>query len=588
MVRGRRDGGEGAPSSLDTPPRRSVGWSAPEPSTPRRARPARLEAACAPGYVVASPAPTHRADVTPPPSSDVPSPAPSLRARLTRGPVGWALGVGGCLLAAWLGQRSLSGIVADLDSFYHLAHAAEYRTGSVLDTSLPWASWSVIGDWGGDLWWGYHLLLVPFSLLGVTSGIAAAGFAGTAVLLVTFWAVLRSRGATALPWTLFVLLAVPNVLYRLLMTRPHVLSLAVVLGLAAALATRRWRWAATAAWALAWLHASLFWVAIAVAGSWAAARLLEPEGRKELLPDLGPAALAVGGGILAGLLLRPAPLATLRLVRVQLLDVLVAKEAELAQLGGDLAPLPLEAVLPVAWLFLLAWVPVVVGYGIARARRAEAWAALPPQRRVLGTLCALLGLAFLGLSLGVANRALTEGIVFSTAGVALLAPAALPRWVRRPAAWGVAAVTVAALPWMGGWHAANVRLNAVPDDRLREAAAWLAERSEPGELVFHAHWDSFGPLLAWNRVNHYLGGMDPVFLQAHDPAAWRPVAGLTGPGPLASDPSAVIRPFAPRWVLVEPRRDPALYEALRADPAWRAARHTRDAALFEPAGAGER
>lgn len=515
--------------------------------------------------------------------------APSLRDRLRSGPAGWGLGLGTCLAAAWLGQRSLAGVVADPDSFYHLAHAAVYRAGSVLDTSLPWAAWSVIGAWGGDLWWGYHLLLAPLSLLGVASGIAAAGFLGTALLLGTLWAVLRARGAAALPWTLFAFLAVPNVLYRLLMARPHVLSLALALGLAAALATRRWRWAAAAAAVLCWLHASVFWLAIVVLGSWTAARLLEPEGRRELLPDLRPAALAVGGGVVAGLLLRPAPLATLRLVRVQLLDVLGARAGEGGlRLGGELAPLPPEALLPVAWLFLLPWTVVAGALVAARLRRAAGWSGLARRRRILGTTTGLASAFFLALALGVASRALVEWVVFGAAATALLGSAVLPAWARGPGAWGLAAVTVAALPWMGGWHAANVRLNAVPDDALREAAEWLAARSEPGELVFHAHWDSFGPLLAWNRVNRYLGGMDPVFLQAHDPGAWGPVAGITGPGPLASDPSAVIRPFAPRWVLVEPRRDRALYQALRADPAWRATRHTRDAAVFEPTDLGER
>ena len=58
--------------------------------------------------------------------------------------------------------------VADLDSFYHIGHALAYLEGSVFDTSLPWATQSIIGDMGGDLWWGFHVLLMPFATVLIT------------------------------------------------------------------------------------------------------------------------------------------------------------------------------------------------------------------------------------------------------------------------------------------------------------------------------------------------------------------------------------------------------------------------------------
>ena len=65
-----------------------------------------------------------------------------------------------------LGHLSLIPNVADLDGFYHVGHAAAYLEGSLLDPSLPWATRSVVGDLGGDLWWGFHVLLLPFAALG--------------------------------------------------------------------------------------------------------------------------------------------------------------------------------------------------------------------------------------------------------------------------------------------------------------------------------------------------------------------------------------------------------------------------------------
>jgi len=525
--------------------------------------------------------------VTPPSSSasgDLPPDAPPTWARLVRGPVGWVGGLAICLVAAYLGQRSLRSVVADLDSFYHIGHAAVYASGALWDTALPWARHSLIGEVGGDLWWGYHLILAPFSALGVVPGIAAAGVACTGLLLAVLFTTLRLRGAAALPWTLFAFLAVPNVLYRLLMTRPHVLSLAAGLGVGALLAARRWRAAAAVSAALCWIHASFFWLPLLVLGGWLAARFLEAD-RDDLATDGRAATVATLGGVAAGLLLRPRPLATLRLLDVQLLDVLGPRGPEAAlRAGGDLAPLPPEALVPTSWLFLGVWAVLVGGLLVARGLRTPGWRELDPYRRILGTTFALLSAGFLILALAVTSRAVVQWVVFGTAATALLAPALIPRpGLRRMAGAALVAVTLGALPWMGSWHATNVRLNAVPEDRLQEAARWLAEASGPGELVVHAHWDSFGPLFAWNRVNHYLGGMDPAFQYAVDPQRYPRLAGLAGPPPLAEDPGGVLSSYDPRWVLVEPTRDPALLEALRRDPRWDLARITEDAVVFQSA-----
>jgi len=72
------------------------------------------------------------------------------------------------LVAAFVVMVHLSLVprVADLDSFYHIGHAAAYLDGSIFDTSLPWATQSVIADKGADLWWGFHMVLTPFAALG--------------------------------------------------------------------------------------------------------------------------------------------------------------------------------------------------------------------------------------------------------------------------------------------------------------------------------------------------------------------------------------------------------------------------------------
>jgi hypothetical protein len=114
-------------------------------------------------------------------------------------------------------------------------------------------------------------------------------------------------------------------------------------------------------------------------------------------------------------------------------------------------------------------------------------------------------------------------------------------------------------------------------------------------VVFHAHWDNFGPLFAWNRVNHYLGGMDPIFQYVHDRGLYWKYAYLstdlatewTCDAYPCSEGSAVdtyvslVDDFDARWVLVEPQRNPKLFFYLLNDARYELGLLTESAAVFQ-------
>ena len=181
------------------------------------------------------------------------------------------------ILAVLAAHLSLFPKIADLDGFYHLGHAAAYADGSIFDTSLPWATLSVIGDRGGDLWWGFHVVLLPFTALGsVEWGIRVAALVLTFVLVGSFYGALRRLDVGgAAWWTLFFFLAVPNLLFREVMARPHMLSLAGAVLLLSVLVRGRWWQAALLAAAIAWFHLSLAWAPVAIAGAYAFVRAIE-------------------------------------------------------------------------------------------------------------------------------------------------------------------------------------------------------------------------------------------------------------------------------------------------------------------------
>ena len=138
------------------------------------------------------------------------------------------------LVVAAAALHGVSPTTADPDGFYHIRHAWLYRTNGLFDSAFPWARFSAIRDQASDLWYGFHVLLVPFRLpQNLLNGLLAGGVAVTAAsLLLLLAAFSLLRLAFPLAW-LVAFAATGDVLFRLTMLRPQPLSLALaVLALA--------------------------------------------------------------------------------------------------------------------------------------------------------------------------------------------------------------------------------------------------------------------------------------------------------------------------------------------------------------------
>jgi hypothetical protein len=508
-----------------------------------------------------------------------------------------AAAVIGLILAAHL---SLAPGIADADSFYHLGHAAQYADQGLFDTSFPWATQSVIADLGADLWWGFHVSLVPFATGDVASGIRVAAFLFTVILAGAVWWLLRRH---RLPgpgwWTLLFLAAVPNVLYRYLMVRPHVLSLAGAFAILSLLVRGRWWQVMVVAALIAWLHLSLFWMAPALVVAYAVVRTVQGRPVDPGTTGAGVSARAAIGAVVAGTLLgwllRPHPLASAQLAYVQIVRLFAEKGAGQPLLfATELSPLPVEELLRSSWLFVVAWVGAVLTAVIrgARAHGPDGNQLEGPERTLLFTTV-LVSATFLALSLVSARRAVVEFVAIGFLAIPIAWRSYAPV-ARRRVTIAFALLLVAHVPWAARRHLLNVSLVAFPPNLMVDASDWLEANSAPGDIVFHAHWDNFGPLFAANRRNHYLGGMDPIFQFAHDPALYWEYFYLSGDlvteytcdafpcheGTATETHAAIRDHFGARWVLVEPRRNPELAAALIGHPGFELAYETPREAIF--------
>ncbi len=507
-----------------------------------------------------------------------------------------ALALAATVLAA---HALLAPKIAGTDAFYHMAHAQSYLHRGLFDTSLPWATQSLIGDLGADLWWGFHMLLLPFAALGsVALGIRLAALSLTFVFAgAVVWVLHRHRVPGAAWWTIGLLIAVPNVLFRLVMVRPHVLSLGLSLLLLSFLARGRWWHVLLLSAALTWIHLGLFWMAPGIVAAYALVRILVRRSPGDPGVGVAAAVAAVLAGTILGAVLRPHPLATAELAWVQIVRLFAEKVAGQPLLFGvELQPLPIRELLPSAWSFLVAWVATLAA-AVAMRRRlfGDSETTLPAPERALLATSFLCSLAFLVLSVVSARRALVEFVVFGFLALPLVWSRIRPGRVRRWAAVALATLLVLHLPWALRRYRLDVTLVASPPDLREEAATWLAAHTKPGDIVFHLRWDDFGPLLAWNRTDRYLGGMDPIFQFAHDPRHyWEQFyldADLTtsytcdafpcSAGNAIDTPTAIMRDFGAHWVLVEPLRNPKVTLYFLHDAHFRLAHDTRHEAIFQ-------
>jgi len=504
------------------------------------------------------------------------------------------------LAVVGFGHLSLIPNVADLDGFYHIGHALAYLEGSIFDPSLPWATRSVIGDVGGDLWWGFHMLLVPFAAIGgVALGMQLAAFSLTALLGVSMLCVLRRHGVEGAGWwaALF-LIAVPNIFFRHLMVRPHVVSLAASIALLSVLVRGRWWQVAILSAVVSWVHLSLFWLPPCIAVAYGATRIPVTVALGREKPDQGipirqavPAAVL---GALLGWLLRPAPLEAATLLNVQLIQLFTQKALnQPLTFAAELSPASLVELGNTSWFFLAAWVlTLATTVRLGWRRRIES---LGQERATLLLAALAISIVFFALTLLSARRAMEQWIAFGFLAIPLVWSMLAPFPLRSIRGAGLAVLLLAHLTWSGWRHQMNVDLVAFPSTTMQEVSDFLADNSAPNDLVFHTRWDNFGPLFAYNRTNRYLGGMDPIFQYAHDQQAFWEFFYLSGDvttdwtcdaypcttGVATDTHVALSEHFGARWVVVEPRRNPRFSLYLLNDERFELALETQREAVFE-------
>jgi len=491
--------------------------------------------------------------------------------------------------------------IPDADSLYHLRHAWLYRTGSLFNSDFPWTQYSVIRTEGSDLWYGFHLLLMPFTGGDMVIGLRLAGVVLTLLLLASFgWIGVRHRLALPFLWPFLLLFAVPNVLFYFVMVRPHILSLVGGLLLLSFLTRGSWLMILASSAAITFFHLSYFWFGPTILVAFIAVRFAESALARRENPAAGRYAMPwkvvgiVAVGSLVGLVLRPSPLGGVRLAYVQIVELAMVKLGSLPlTFGTELHPLSIRDLVVSSTLFLVMWLAALVVFG--KTSRARGSSEAPGGEQTLLWATGAISTLFFLLTIGMAVRFFVVWVAFGTLFIGLV-------FSRMPANSLIRKRQVIVLPLLflfmipfALWrHRLNETYVANPPGMLRGASEWLVTHSAPRDIVFHAHWDEFAALFFRNQRNYYIGGMDPIFQFAYSPKLYWEFYYLSvdqvsdstcdrfpcSREGLVDTHDVLKNDFKAKYVLIAPSRNPRFYNYLAASSRYLRQFQDQDAAVF--------
>ena len=362
-----------------------------------------------------------------------------------------------------------------------------------------------------DPWFGYHLLLAPFTtvfdLITAVKLLSAILFGAMAYVLFLLLHRLDARYPAA--WVLLALTGSGVTLNRATLTRPFLLSL--LLTLLVALFTLKNK--PVKVFVLSALHAasySIFFLPAMVPGIWLLLRRDRQSTRTVLV---------CAAGIALGVFANPYFPENLRydLFQARVPDVAVHAHVEI---GGELDPVKSWWWLATSLPILFVWIPAVVVH-ISTWRRLQRAVPASSAKSSINLLLAASVVTF------VATIRVVRTTDFFVPFAVLFAAAVL---APRLSAWRrnlpYAAIPLALLCAIYVYLTCQYALAAPSLARFRGASEYLRTHA-PGELVANAQWGDYQFLYFLNTQNRYLVGIEPTMMYRIDPRKywlWRHIS----------------------------------------------------------------
>ncbi|HLC97026.1 MAG TPA: hypothetical protein VJH97_06925 [Candidatus Nanoarchaeia archaeon] len=383
-------------------------------------------------------------------------------------------------------QFSTPGLI-DYDAFYHIKYASLMRTQGI-PTEFPWMQASILGDNFADLYFFYHLLLVPFAFLDliVAAKLAAAFFAS--FLVTVFYLVLEKYNIRlAWLWAIFLPLVSSSFLYRLRFSRPIALSIVLLILVYFFMTRKNYPAVFITAFLLVWTHPPFYFILVLLG-----AEVLAEIAQKKRLD--GKLVVFTIAGIIGGLIINPYFPANIAALKAQGFDMIMYLFSKTGIVASS------ELGHPTLWgLFKSSGLVIavfLVSVWYLRKKNAAAF--------LIASFFMVLSFMFI--------RPIEYAVPFVMLyGALSLSTIKVPKKVGMIALmlFSIVALRNISEAYSDAQHANDV-------ERYKECAEYLAENTPLHSVVFHADWDNFPELFYYNTHNYYLNGLTPFFMLAYD------------------------------------------------------------------------
>lgn len=417
-------------------------------------------------------------------------------------------------------QFSSFNLISPDDGFYHIKHAFLYRTDGI-SADFPYLEYTTLKEKPTDLWFFYHILLIPFTFfpsgqgpqIDMIFGLKAATAMFAALAFTAFYFILsRLNIKYSIAWTFALLVVFFSFSFRVLSPRPHVLSIfLLLLGIYFLIKEKKWHlFVLSAVYSLSYEVSFLMPVFSLVYAL--CYRIYFKKWNFELF-------LYSLGGWLLGVLLHPHPLnfiyglyaVVFKEMFLRIFFNILDSGTEMYQRVGLYRDFAL-----MSFLFGLA----IVNYAVARLKKKAIsflefylllifsflFALYIFMSRIIEYI-APIGLLFLAV---IVDR---WSILFSDAAIKI--KNVLIK-LRLDAYLFLIIGGVLGYFFYGYLSSALPQFKKHPYDNYRLISQWLINNTSDGEIIFNVNWDDFPQLFFWNTKNHYVTGIGSILMYMDD------------------------------------------------------------------------
>lgn len=413
--------------------------------------------------------------------------------------------------------------LAGNDGYYHIKMAYLMRSEG-LRPAFDWLPLTVLNaEEFVNHHFLFHVLLIPFTFGDLRTGAKLASVIFPALTFLVVWWLLRGQQVPhAALWSLGLLVISEAFIYRMSMPRSMSLSLGVLALALHWLLIRKYGRLLPLAFLYVWLY-NAFPLILVVVGSYVAACWLIERRLEWRAP------LYAGLGVGLGLLINPYFPDNLTFIYRHIVPKLTDMTA--IRVGSEWYAYTTLQLMENSGLALVAFLAGIVALGL-NERRMDTRAAtslfvavlfgamLFKSRRFVEYFPAF-GLIFAAL----AWRPLVERWLKGHADLHMsldraitpLRTTVLSRSWRSPVLPGLMLAVLLPALWLNLNASRESLGSSKPYQRYAVAAAWLAANTPDGARVFQTDWDDFTRLFFYNTHNTYTLGLDPTYMQLHNP-----------------------------------------------------------------------